>query len=74
MPISTLDTGLNRGAHLEWVPLWERTNAPHTKPHLPPGVRFAHNEAPERWVLLRPKRLFKADAVVAEILDRQRRF
>jgi pyrroloquinoline quinone biosynthesis protein D len=46
------------------------TIAPNAKPHLPRGVRLAHNEAQGGWVLLAPERLFKADAIAAEILKR----
>jgi pyrroloquinoline quinone biosynthesis protein D len=40
------------------------------KPRLPRGVRLTHNEAQGGWVLLAPERIFKADAVAAEILKR----
>jgi len=40
------------------------------KPRLPRGVRLIHNEAQGGWVLLGPERVFKADAVAAEILKR----
>ena len=40
------------------------------KPRLPRGVRLTHNEAQGGWVLLAPDRIFKADAVAAEILKR----
>jgi pyrroloquinoline quinone biosynthesis protein D len=40
------------------------------KPRLPRGVRLTHNEAHGGWVLLAPERIFKADAVAAEILKR----
>lgn len=43
---------------------------PHAKPRLPHGVRLTHNAAHGGWVLLAPERLFKADAVAAEILKR----
>ncbi len=43
---------------------------PRARPRLPPGVRLAHNEAQGGWVLLAPERVFKADAVAAEILKR----
>ena len=39
-------------------------------PRLPRGVRLVHNEAQGGWVLLAPERVFKADAVAAEILKR----
>ena len=41
-----------------------------TKPRLPRGVRLTHNEAQGGWVLLAPERIFKADAIAAEILKR----
>lgn len=40
------------------------------KPHLPRGVRLVHSEAHGGWVLLAPERIFKADAIAAEILKR----
>jgi pyrroloquinoline quinone biosynthesis protein D len=40
------------------------------RPRLPHGVRLVHNEAHGGWVLLAPERLFKADAIAAEILKR----
>ena len=40
------------------------------RPRLPRGVRLTHNEAQGGWVLLAPERIFKADAVAAEILKR----
>jgi pyrroloquinoline quinone biosynthesis protein D len=40
------------------------------RPRLPRGVRLMHNEAQGGWVLLAPERIFKADAVAAEILKR----
>jgi pyrroloquinoline quinone biosynthesis protein D len=39
-------------------------------PRLPRGVRLTHNEAQGGWILLAPERVFKADAVAAEILKR----
>ena len=39
-------------------------------PRLPRGVRLVHNEAQGGWVLLAPERVFKADAIAAEILKR----
>jgi pyrroloquinoline quinone biosynthesis protein D len=39
-------------------------------PRLPRGVRLTHNEAQGGWLLLAPERVFKADAVSAEILKR----
>jgi pyrroloquinoline quinone biosynthesis protein D len=46
------------------------TIAPESKPRLPRGVRLTHNEAQGGWVLLAPERIFKADAIAAEILKR----
>jgi pyrroloquinoline quinone biosynthesis protein D len=46
------------------------TIAPDAKPRLPRGVRLTHNEAQGGWVLLAPERIFKADAIAAEILKR----
>ncbi len=40
------------------------------KPRLPHGVRLTYNEAQGGWVLLAPERIFKADAIAAEILNR----
>lgn len=40
------------------------------KPKLPRGVRLTHNEAQGGWVLLAPERVFKADAIAVEILQR----
>ena len=40
------------------------------KPRLPRGVRLTHNEAQGGWVLLAPERVFKADAIAAEIVKR----
>ena len=39
-------------------------------PRLPRGVRLVHNEAQGGWVLLAPERVFKADAIAAEIVRR----
>jgi pyrroloquinoline quinone biosynthesis protein D len=39
-------------------------------PRLPRGVRLTHNEAQGGWILLAPERVFKADAISAEILKR----
>lgn len=39
-------------------------------PRLPRGVRLTHNEAQGGWLLLAPERVFKADAITAEILKR----
>ena len=41
-----------------------------TRPRLGRGVRLVHNEAQGGWVLLAPERIFKADAIAAEILKR----
>lgn len=41
-----------------------------TRPRLPRGVRLVHNEAQDGWVLLAPERVFKADAIAAEIVKR----
>ncbi len=43
---------------------------PTRKPKLPRGVRLTHNEAQGGWVLLAPERVFKADAIAVEILQR----
>jgi len=43
---------------------------PSSHPRLPRGVRLVHNEAQGGWLLLAPERVFKADAVSAEILKR----
>ena len=40
------------------------------RPRLPRGVRLIHNEAQGGWVLLAPERVFKADAIAAEIVKR----
>jgi pyrroloquinoline quinone biosynthesis protein D len=40
------------------------------RPRLPRGVRLTQNNAQGGWVLLAPERVFKADAVAAEILKR----
>jgi pyrroloquinoline quinone biosynthesis protein D len=39
-------------------------------PRLPRGVRLVHNEAQGGWLLLAPERVFKADAIAAEIVKR----
>ena len=44
--------------------------APESRPRLPRGVRLVHNEAQGGWVLLAPERVFKADAIAAEIVKR----
>ena len=43
---------------------------PDAKPRLPRGVRLTNNEAQGGWVLLAPERVFKADAIAAEIVKR----
>jgi pyrroloquinoline quinone biosynthesis protein D len=43
---------------------------PDAKPRLPHGVRLTHSEAQGGFVLLAPERIFKADAIAAEILKR----
>jgi pyrroloquinoline quinone biosynthesis protein D len=43
---------------------------PDARPRLPRGVRLVHNEAQGGWLLLAPERVFKADAISAEILKR----
>ena len=43
---------------------------PNARPRLPRGVRLVNSDAHGGWVLLAPERLFKADAVAAEILKR----
>jgi pyrroloquinoline quinone biosynthesis protein D len=40
------------------------------RPRLPRGVRLVHNEAQGGWVLLAPERVFKADAIAAEVVRR----
>jgi pyrroloquinoline quinone biosynthesis protein D len=40
------------------------------RPRLPRGVRLTYNEAQGGWLLLAPERVFKADAVSAEVLKR----
>jgi pyrroloquinoline quinone biosynthesis protein D len=47
-----------------------RTVASDARPRLPRGVRLVHNEAQGGFVLLAPERVFKADAIAAEILKR----
>ena len=44
--------------------------AEEARPRLPRGVRLVHNEAQGGFVLLAPERVFKADAIAAEILKR----
>jgi pyrroloquinoline quinone biosynthesis protein D len=40
------------------------------RPRLPRGVRLVHSEAQGGFVLLAPERVFKADAIAAEVLKR----
>jgi pyrroloquinoline quinone biosynthesis protein D len=40
------------------------------RPSLPNGVRLVQSEAHGGWVLLAPERVFKADAIAAEIIKR----
>jgi len=44
--------------------------SPDARPRLPRGVRLTHSEAHGGFVLLAPERVFKADAIAAEILKR----
>src|ERR1700739_2501788 len=44
--------------------------APDSRPRLPRGVRLQHNEAQGDCVLLAPERVFKADAIAAEVVKR----
>jgi pyrroloquinoline quinone biosynthesis protein D len=44
--------------------------SPDARPHLPRGVRLVHNEAQGGFVLLAPERVFKADAIAAEVVKR----
>ena len=44
--------------------------SPDARPRLRRGVRLVHNEAQGGWVLLAPERVFKADAIAAEIVKR----
>jgi pyrroloquinoline quinone biosynthesis protein D len=46
------------------------TIAPDARPRLPRGVRLVHNESQGGWVLLAPERVFKADAIAAEVVKR----
>ncbi len=46
------------------------TIAADARPRLPHGVRLVHNEAQGGLVLLAPERVFKPDAIAAEILKR----
>jgi pyrroloquinoline quinone biosynthesis protein D len=43
---------------------------PGPQPRFPRGVRLVNSEAHGGWVLLAPERMFKADAISAEILKR----
>ena len=45
-------------------------NAKASIPRFPRGVRLVNSEAHGGWVLLAPERMFKADAISAEILKR----
>jgi pyrroloquinoline quinone biosynthesis protein D len=47
-----------------------RTVSDDSKPRLPRGVRLVDNPAQGGLVLLAPERLFKPDAIAAEILKR----
>ena len=40
------------------------------RPRLPRGVRLVHNESHGGWVLLAPERVFKADAIAADVIKR----
>ena len=40
------------------------------RPRLPHGVRLVQSEAHGGWVLLAPERVFKADAIAAEVVKR----
>ena len=40
------------------------------RPRMPHGVRLTHNAAQGGWILVAPERVFKADAIAAEILKR----
>ena len=40
------------------------------RPRLPRGVRLVHSEAQGGYVLLAPERVFRADAVAAEVVKR----
>jgi pyrroloquinoline quinone biosynthesis protein D len=43
---------------------------PEARPRLARGVRLAQSETHGGWVLLGPERVFKADAIAAEIVKR----
>jgi pyrroloquinoline quinone biosynthesis protein D len=40
------------------------------RPRLPRGVRLVHSESHGGWVLLAPERVFKADAIAADVIKR----
>ena len=40
------------------------------RPRLPRGVRLVHSETQGGYVLLAPERVFKADAIAAEVVKR----
>jgi pyrroloquinoline quinone biosynthesis protein D len=44
--------------------------ASQARPRLPRGVRLVHSEAQGGYVLLAPERVFRADAVAAEVVKR----
>jgi len=48
----------------------QQTIAAEVRPRLPRGVRLMHSEAHGGFVLQAPERVFKADAIAAEILKR----
>lgn len=39
-------------------------------PHFAAGVRLVYSQSHGEWVVLAPERIFKADAIAAEILKR----
>jgi pyrroloquinoline quinone biosynthesis protein D len=43
---------------------------PDARPRLPRGVRLVNSEQQGGWVLLAPERVFKADAIAAEVVKR----
>ena len=43
---------------------------PDAKPPLPRGFRLTNSEAHGGWVLLAPERIFRADTIAVEILNR----
>ena len=51
-------------------PRAQQTIDPEARPRLPRGVRLMHSEAHGGFVLQAPERVFKADAIAAEILKR----